>query len=51
MEKNNVINECTHCIAFWDGESRGTKHDIELCDKRGKPCKVVPVNGAVNWRG
>lgn len=46
----DVINECTHCIAFWDGESHGTKHDIDLCDQRGKPCKVVPVNGAVNQR-
>jgi len=37
----DIINECTHCIAFWDGDSHGTKHDIDLCEKQGKPCRVV----------
>ena len=36
-----IISECTHCIAFWDGESHGTKHDIDLCKEMDKPCKVV----------
>lgn len=37
----DIIDECTHCIAFWDGESHGTKHDIDLCETNDKPCKVV----------
>lgn len=31
-------------VAFWDGESRGTKNMIELMKKAGKPCRVVMVN-------
>ena len=27
-------------IMFWDGESHGTKHDIELSQKKGIPYKV-----------
>jgi len=36
----DIINECDQCVAFWDGESHGTKHDIELCEKQGKICKI-----------
>ena len=28
-------------IAFWDGESRGTKHMIDTMRKLGKPVKVI----------
>lgn len=31
-----IIDNCDVCIAFWDGESHGTKHDIELCEKMNK---------------
>lgn len=37
----DIINECDICIAFWDGESHGTKHDIDLCQKNGKECIIV----------
>lgn len=36
-----IIKDCTHCIAFWDGESHGTKHGIELCQEMNKPYKVI----------
>ncbi len=36
----DIIRECDICFAFWDGESHGTKHDIELCDETGKPCHI-----------
>ena len=36
----DIINECDQCVAFWDGESHGTKHDIELCEQQGKVCKI-----------
>jgi hypothetical protein len=32
----DIINECDFCVAFWDGESHGTKHDIELCIEKQK---------------
>lgn len=34
-------NMCDECIAFWDGESRGTRSTITLCAKANKKCKVV----------
>lgn len=36
----DIINGCDKCVAFWDGKSRGTKNDIDLCKKNGKECKV-----------
>jgi len=35
-----IIDACDVCIAFWDGESHGTKHDIDLCEQKNKPCYV-----------
>lgn len=32
------------CLAFWDGESNGTKHMIEQCEKRGIPVKIIREN-------
>jgi hypothetical protein len=29
-------------IAFWDGESRGTKHTIDEAERRGVPVEIVP---------
>ena len=36
----DIIKNCDVCIAFWDGESRGTLHDLELCIKYNKICYV-----------
>lgn len=30
----------THCIVFWDGKSRGTKHMIDLAKKYGLNLKI-----------
>lgn len=32
---------CTDVCVFWDGESRGTKHMMDLADKYGKPKMVI----------
>jgi len=32
----DIINNCDMALIFWDGESSGTKHDIELCKTFGK---------------
>lgn len=37
----DIIKNCDVCVAFWDGKSHGTKHDIDLCDEYGKVCYVV----------
>ena len=31
----------THCLAFWDGKSRGTGHMIDLARKHGLGLKIV----------
>jgi len=41
IRNRDIINTCTHCIAFWDGQSHGTEDDINLCKKYGKPCIIV----------
>lgn len=31
-----IIKESDMAIIFWDGKSKGTKHDIDLCEKYKK---------------
>lgn len=37
----DIIEACEACIAFWDGESKGTLHSIGLAKKKGVPVKVI----------
>lgn len=37
----DIIKNCDICFAFWDGESHGTKHDIDLCKEYNKLCIVT----------
>lgn len=39
----DMVAACDHCLIMWDGQSKGTKHDIDLCTKSGKPHKIVIV--------
>lgn len=36
----DIIKNCDICFAFWDGESHGTKHDIDLCKQYNKKCFI-----------
>lgn len=36
-----IIADCQHCIAFWDGVSRGTKNDIDLWGEFHVPYTIV----------
>jgi hypothetical protein len=36
-----IIEDCDYCIAFWDGESKGTKSSIDHCKKLNKRLLVV----------
>ncbi len=48
----DIIRECDICVAFWDGESHGTKHDIELCEEMEKPYHICLFeNGNVEKNG
>jgi predicted Rossmann fold nucleotide-binding protein DprA/Smf involved in DNA uptake len=35
-----IINEADFVVAFWNGESKGTKHSIDLAIKSGKPIDI-----------
>lgn len=40
--RNNIMaKKCDSAIAFWDGESKGTKHMIDYVKSLGKPCYVI----------
>jgi len=42
FQRNAVMAEnATHLLAFWDGESRGTKHMIDLATSKGLEVTVV----------
>lgn len=36
----DIIENCDFCIAFWDGKSNGTKHDIDLCKQMNKSYEI-----------
>jgi hypothetical protein len=41
IRNEDIIKNSTHVIAFWDGESKGTKHSIGLSKKLEKKLKIV----------
>ena len=38
-----IIAACDVCIAFWDGQSKGTKSSITLSKKAGKKTIVIGI--------
>ena len=38
-----IIDECDCVLAFWDGQSRGTKFTLDYAKEKGKPIKIVQV--------
>ncbi len=41
IRNREMADYATHCICFWDGESRGTKNMIDAAEAKGLPVKVV----------
>lgn len=37
----DIVNECERLVAFWDGESKGTKSSIGIARKQKKPRRIV----------
>ena len=35
IRNEDMLRIATHLIAFWDGKSSGTKHTIEIAQKKG----------------
>ena len=38
-----MAKNCTHLLAFWNGESKGTKSMISLAKKEGKTIKIISI--------
>lgn len=38
-----IIRRADFVLAFWDGNSRGTRYVIEQCRKKGRPVRVVLI--------
>ena len=36
-----IVCNCDFLLAFWNGESKGTKFTIEYANKIGKPFKII----------
>lgn len=43
IRNETIINECDFALIFWDGESKGTLHDIRLCYKKGRSYLLIFV--------
>ena len=41
IRNEQMVRLCDLCLILWDGKSRGTKNDIDLCDKYNKSNKIV----------
>jgi hypothetical protein len=39
----DIVNYCDYLIAFWDGESKGTQHSIDLANKQNKLLKIIRI--------
>ncbi|MEG1999916.1 MAG: SLOG family protein [Evtepia sp.] len=40
---NSIVDHSDMVLAFWDGESRGTKYTIDYANAQRKPVKVVVI--------
>lgn len=43
VRNEEMAKIATHCIVFWDGESPGTKHMIQMCKKYNLVYEVVRI--------
>lgn len=41
IRNEEMAKQATHCIIFWDGNSKGSKNMIEQCKKYNIPCTVI----------
>jgi hypothetical protein len=46
LRNEQIVAAADTVIAFWDGESRGTKHTIDLARRHHKPCHVILPGGS-----
>lgn len=44
-----IINDSNEVVAFWNGESKGTKHSIELAEKQNKKVHIYWPENDMNF--
>ena len=44
MRNLQIVEYADEVLAFWNGESRGTRHVIASCIQAGKPVRVIPFS-------
>jgi hypothetical protein len=42
LRNTQIIEACEMVVAFWDGESRGTKDSLDKAEKLGKKILIIP---------
>ena len=45
LRNEDMLSVATHLVAFWDGESTGTRHMIEIAKTKGIPVWVFTTKG------
>lgn len=50
IRNEEMVKACDVCLIIWDGQSLGTKHDIDLCIKHNKPYRILIYNDTVKER-
>jgi hypothetical protein len=43
LRNTDIINEAELIIAFWDGQSKGTKDSIDKAEKKGKKVVIIKI--------
>ncbi len=41
IRNKKIVDNAEMVIAFWDGQSRGTKNSIDYANKTNKPVKII----------
>lgn len=41
IRNRTIVESADEVVAFWDGESRGTKATIDMAKAKGKPVRVI----------
>lgn len=45
VRNRSIVEYADSVLAFWDGSSKGTLSVIRYCEKIGKPCMVIRLDG------
>lgn len=44
VRNNDIVDRADYVLAFWNGQSKGTRHALLLCIKKHKPFRIFLLN-------